>query len=111
MLIRNCETKLFQRSDFNVRVTIFDKNPKHYPPEAHKVAWIETIRDSLGGAIVNSTKEDAFTLTKEGQHYAYLYQGSGKGLIEKIKSKYQKPCSLRIELLGDTNRAWIIIVI
>lgn len=110
MLIRNCETNLFQHGDFNVRVTIFDKNPKHYVPEAYKGAWIETIRDMLGGYIVNSDKEDAFTLTKEGQRYHYLYQGSGKSLITMLRSKFQKPCSLRIELLGEPTRAWIIII-
>ncbi len=110
MLNRNCATDLLERGDFNVRVTLFDKNPKHYVPEAYKAAWIETIRDCLGGGIVHSNEPKTFAIKKPGQKTAYLYGGTFTQFIQKLESYFQKPTSIRITILGEHDRSWIILI-
>ena len=111
MLIRNRETKLFQSGDFNVRVTVFDRNPKHYVPAVYKSAWIETIRDALGGGILDSKKVRGFTIYHDKMRTFYLFNGTGKELISKINAMFQKPKSLRISIIdGDREKTWVIII-
>ena len=110
MLTRNCATDLFERGDFNVRVTLFDKDPRHYVPAAYKSAWIEAIRDSLGGGIVHSRKSHAFAVKKPGQKHSYLYSSTFAQFIRKIESSYQKPTSIRITIFGEPDRSWLILI-
>lgn len=110
MLTRNCVTNLFEKGDFNVRVTLFDKNPKHYTPEAYKAAWVETIRDSLGSGIAHSNEIRAFSVKKPGQKSSYLYEGTFSNFIRKLQSSLQKPTSIRITIFGEPDRSWIILI-
>lgn len=110
MLTRNCVTDLFESGDFNVRVTLFDNNPKYYVPEAYKGAWIETIRDSLGGGIVNSKEVRAFSIKRTGKKDSYLYEGTFTQFLEKLRSSFQKPTSIRITIFGEPDRSWIILI-
>ena len=110
MLTRNCATDLFQSGDFNIRVTLFDRNPKHFVTDAYKAAWIETIRDSLGGGIANSNEVKSFLFRLTGQKSSYFFDGNFSQFIQMIKHCCQKPTSMRITLLGDAPRTWIILI-
>ena len=110
MLTRNCVTDLFEKGDFNVRVTLFDREPKFYLPEAYKAAWIETIRDSLGGGIFPSNEVRDFSVKKAEQKASYLYSGTANQFIQELKSSRQKPTSIRITILGKPDRTWIILI-
>lgn len=110
MLTRNCESqkaRLIYPMDFNVRVTVFDKEPKYYVPKAYYSAWIKTIHDSLGRSIVNSESNFVFTIKRLGHENSSLFHSPGNKLIEKITKKYQKPISLRIETIEENPRAWV----
>lgn len=111
MLSRNCEAlSLFKKGDFNVRVTLFDKNPKNYYSKEFKMAWIETIRDSLGGGIVNSNNQESFTVTKVSKTSSYLFRGTGSEFINILKNAVDEPKSIRIDIAGEPVRSWIILV-
>lgn len=114
MLIRNCEaTSLLREGDFNVRVTIFDRNPKFYTPEAYKAAWIETIRDSMGGMLVNSKETFKFHIQIASAKGFQEITGPSSDLISLLRSEaYPKPMSLRIDVVKSKNKmhSWIFIV-
>ena len=110
MLNRNCATDLFEPGDFNVRVTLFDKNPKYYVPGAYKAAWIETIRDSLGGGISHSNEIRTFRIKRPNQKNAYLYEGTFSQFIQMLKATRQKPTSIRITIFGERDRSWIVLI-
>lgn len=109
MLIRNCALELFQQGDRNVRTTVFDCNPRYYVPEAYKIRWIETIKDSFGKGLLNSSVLKSFCIRKPKQKNAYLYSGTFSDLIQKIDSMFQKPTPIRIDILGDKQHTWIIL--
>ena len=109
MLIRNCVTDLFNSDDFNVRLTMFAKNPKFFLSQAYKAAWIETIRDSLGEGILNSNKEYKFAITTSTPLSVTLYEGTPKGLMKFITDNVS-PSSIRITLFDITEKTWIILI-
>lgn len=114
MLTRNCEaTSLLREGDFNVRVTIFDRNPKFYTPEAYKAAWIETIRDSMGGMLVNSKETFKFHIQIANAKGFQEITGPASDLISLLRTEaYPKPMSLRIDVVKSKNKmhSWIFIV-
>ena len=110
MLTRNCATDLFEKGDFNVRVTLFDKNPKYYTPEAYKTAWAEAIRDCLGRGIAHSNEIKGFRIKKSKHKQTYFYQGNFTQFIQMLKTTIQSPTSIRITILGETDRTWIILI-
>ncbi len=110
MLTRNCATSLFKTGDFNVRVTLFDKNSKYYTPKAYKAAWFETIRDSLGGGNIQSNVEKTFYIVCEDSKNYHLFKGTTRELIQKMDYMFLKPVSIRISLLDEKEKSWIILI-
>lgn len=115
MLNRNCATEdLFENGDFNVRTTLFCKNPKYYVKEAYKKAWIETVKECLGGFIVNNELYLSFKITymnsENTKIICPLYE-KGINLPRRLKKLFDTPQSVRIDLLtNNSKRTWIIIV-
>lgn len=108
MLIRNCD--LFKPNDINVRTSIFSRNPKHYLKDAYMTAWIEFIKDCLGGGIIHSDTPLSFTVQKAGLKSSIIFNGTGQEFIKKLRAGCQKPVSVRIDILGKSTRSWIILV-
>ena len=115
MLTRNCATEnLFEKDDFNVRTTMFCKNPKYYVVSAYKAAWIETIRDCLGGFIVNNASYLSFKITyiDSNQHKIVCpLHETGINLSRRLKKLFDAPQSIRIDVITNcSKKSWVIIV-
>lgn len=117
MLIKNCKTNLFKENDFNVPVTMFCKNTRHYTPEAYKSAWLETIRDTLG-EIVNSSLTFVFKIYTSdcSSENSICVTCKGTDIKNQIASTFEKPTSLRIDIAGSSQRrafkrkSWLILI-
>ena len=108
MLNRNCAiTNLLREGDFNVRVTVFDHSTHT------KGAWIEIIRDSIGGGIVNSTERIKAEIIDENGRCIVCGILAGNNIANIIDAYCKDPIGLRITLtkLSDRSkvRTWIIV--
>ena len=112
MLTRNCETKskLIYPGDFNVRLTVCTSKSRYLTEGAYYPAWIETIRDSLGGSILNSSEIKTFSVRRIDKDSSYLFHLQGKMLVERLKGFFQKPVSFRLETLEERPRAWVFLL-
>ena len=110
MLIRNCETDLFRRGDFNVRVSLFEKKKKYYLPFAYKEDWINTIRSCLGNGNLSSTEILSFSVSQTGKDKPALFKGTFSMLVENLERCSCEPTSIRIDLFSKPNRSWIILI-
>ena len=114
MLIKNSETNLFKQGDFNIRVTLFDKNPKYYSAAAYKEIWVKTIYDSLRGSIIHTNKQYTFCIEYPGLEKPYALIGTAAQLTKNLYS-YDLPKSVRITISDSSNDychlgTWIIII-
>ena len=114
MLTRNCAiTKLLREGDFNVRVTVFDHTKCSDDPNYQKGAWVEMIRDSVGGGIVNSNNK--YKLIIEYVNRPHPFRGILKGnlIAEMIRVSCPTPEPIRISIApaSDTSklRTWIFV--
>ena len=110
MLTRNCVTNLFKKDDFNVRVSVFDKNPAHYLPKAYYNAWIDMITDSLGGGLLNSGKEIimVFTRTSKEQNGHQIISDQ---IPEYVRSDFTKAEPMRIDIIKNNEKhSWIFLL-
>ena len=112
MLIRNCEKKvpLIYPGDFNVRVTVCAPKSKYTTSACYYAAWIETIRDSLGGSMVHSTETKSFTIRRIDKNSNYLFSSQGTHLAEELKKAFQTPISFRIETVEACPKAWVFLL-
>ena len=114
MLTRNCAiTKLLREGDFNVRVTVFDPTRCSNDPEYQKGAWIEMIRDSIGGGIVNYRTKVKLIIEHANRKQAFRGIISGSLIPEMIRVSCFVPEPLRISIApaNDTSklRTWIFV--
>lgn len=113
MLKRKCEiTGLLNEGDFNVRVTIYDPTKASNDPTKQKAAWLESIRDSLGGSIINTVCTYDWEVTN--QHGIKIGSGwtKGKNITKVIDALFEKPEPIRISVKttdSTTPRIWIFI--
>ena len=114
MLMRKCAIdKLIQEGDFNVRLTVFNPAKCSANPEAQMGAWIETIRDSIGGGIVNST--DRIKLIIDDENGVRVFRGiiDAYRISEVIQVFCKRPYGIRISIAPakDTSRlrSWIFV--
>ena len=114
MLTRNCAIiNLLHEGDFNVRVTAFDHTKCSDDPDYQKGAWLEMIRDSIGGGIVNS--HDKVKLIIERANGARPFSGiiSGYIIAEMIRVTCHTPEPIRVSIAPeyDTSklRTWIFV--
>ncbi|MBR1986803.1 MAG: hypothetical protein IKK84_01100 [Clostridia bacterium] len=114
MLTRNCAiNKLLNEGDFNVRVTVFDYTKCSDDPERQKGAWIEAIRDSIGGGIVNSHAKVKLIIEHANGQRPFRGIISGNLIPEMIRVSCFIPESLRISIApaNDTSKlhTWIFV--
>ena len=114
MLTRNCAiNKLLKEGDFNVRVTVFDHTKCSDNPDYQKGAWIEMIRDSIGGGIVNS--HDKIKLIIECAYNKRHFRGiiSGNVIADIIRVTCHTPEPIRVSIApaNDTSKlhTWIFV--
>lgn len=113
MLTRNSQIeKLLEEGDFNVRVTIYDPSQVSKDPEKQKAAWLEAIRDSIGGGIVNSTERYAIWIKTPEESLIDGLLIAGKIVATTIDYHCEKPQPIRISLKPISHpgpsRVWII---
>ena len=112
MLTRKCVIeKLLKEDDFNVRVTAFQASRISGDPKLQKSAWLETIRDALGGGIVNTNLQHSVQLEDENGTIVGTGVVAGKNIAKVIDAVCETPIPIRItikscESLND--RVWII---
>lgn len=106
MLTRNCVKKLFKPNDTNARVTVFSEKAD---PITYKLRWLDTICNSLGKGIVNSTDAQPITIIAANGHYIDGFM-TGNQLMNTLERSFYEPISLRINLSGWPTRSWIIIL-
>jgi hypothetical protein len=114
MLTRNCAiTKLLREGDFNVRVTVFDPTRCSNDPEYQKGAWVEMIRDSIGGGIVNSNTKVKLIIEHANKKHPFRGILKGSLVAEMIRVSCNAPEPLRISIApaNDTSklRTWIFV--
>ena len=114
MLTRNCAiTKLLREGDFNVRVTVFDPTRCSNDPEYQKGAWVEMIRDSIGGGIVNSNTKVKLIIEHANKKHPFRGILKGSLVAEMIRVSCNVPEPLRISIApaNDTSklRTWIFV--
>lgn len=104
---------LLRERDFNVRVSKLPSDVK-YPSVAEKLeAYIELVRDALGGAIITSnvTLIGNYTIIKSnGDYYSTPFQLKGVSLIDNLKPSIKKSIAIRINirLKEGGYKSWII---
>lgn len=115
MLTRNCAiTKLLREGDFNIRVTVFDPTRCSNDPEYQKGEWVEMIRDSIGGGIVNSHDKVKLVIETTSRKHP-LFSGiiSGYVIAEMIRVTCHTPEPIRVSIAPayDTSklRTWIFV--
>ena len=114
MLTRNCAIiKLLKEGDFNVRVTAFDHTKCSDNPDYQKGAWIEMIRDSIGGGIVNSNTKVKLIIEYEDRPHPFHGIISGSRIAEWIRVSCPTPTPIRVSIApaSDTSklRTWIFV--
>ena len=118
MLIRNCVSNLFRSNDENVRVTIFNKNPKYYITGGYMHSFLETVRNSLGPGITSNSAEELcfFLIFEVADNYIYKeIDCYGKQIMDEIEKLIEYPKSIRIECCKRgqfrSKRSWLILVL
>ncbi len=114
MLTRNCAiNKLLNEGDFNVRVTVFDHTKCSADSERQKDAWLEAIRDSIGGGIVNSHDKVKLVIERINDNHPFRGIISGYVIAEMIRVTCHTPEPVRISIapISDTSklRTWIFV--
>ena len=113
MLTRKCAIEqLLEEGDFNVRVTIYDPTQVSKDPEKQKAAWLEAIRDSIGGGLVNSTSRYAIWIKTPEKSLLDGILTAGKGIAPAVNYCCDSPQPIRISLkpisAPGPSRVWII---
>ena len=107
MLIRNCETKLIFPGDFNVRVTVCKESHPLGQKEGSYPSWLDTIKESLGGSILNSDEIKTFSIRRIDKKQSYLFKKRSSGIMSCFTYWFQKPVSFRLETIEEHPKVWI----
>lgn len=98
---------LLRTGDYNVRVTIGRTD------NTSDLAFLELIRDSLGGGLIDSDDIYDFTVyvvNKNGTTTSLKFNGSGKTIINQISYYIPNSPGMRFDVsYGNKKRTWIII--
>ena len=108
MLTRNYLKRLFEDTDINIPVTIFTEPLKK---EHSKLSWFNTIRECLCDQLLISEQVYTFQITSiKGK--IYTIHSTGTHFIEELQHLflYKDPLSIRVDILEDSDRSWIILV-
>lgn len=111
MLNKRYLKRLFVDNDTNVPVTIFNECTKKDCDSLYRSKWFFTIKDCLGKALTQSEQTYTFQITSiKGK--IYTIHCAGNHLIDELRSlfMYKDPMSIRIDILEDYDRSWVIIL-
>jgi len=109
MAIANYEAvnKLLREGDYNVRVTI-----GHHDNQTDS-AFLELIRDSLGGGIINSRNEFRFVVNAvrfEAVFSGGIFDVKGNEFIANLKENIHDYVAVRIDIIKQRRiKTWIIV--
>lgn len=113
MLTRNSQIeKLLEEGDFNIRVTTYDPTRLYPTPAQQKGAWVEVIRDSIGGGIVNTTELYSLSIKTADKVLLINLHVRGCDIARTIHRYCDHPQPIRITLSGMdsySKRVWIIV--
>lgn len=100
--------RLFENTDVNIPVTFFQPNVKN---DFVKNAWFNIIKESLGQQLLSSKQTYTFQITCT-KCSPYIIEASGIEIMEKLRFAFlhDKPTSIRIDILEDSDKSWVIIV-
>ena len=112
-----CVSDFVRKGDFDVRLTLFNYDPKMCTFKDYKSAWIQTICSTVSSAFVTSHSTFIFDIYDCVSNKAPIrVTCKGTDFAAELDKLFEKPISLRIELAGSSRmvvfvkKSWIIFI-
>lgn len=109
----NYVTKLIQKTDNGVRLTVFDDTTDNTHPEGIYENWLRFIRNSLGNCVFRNEFCALSMYNAKGEGILSLGISSTEDAIELVRNCFNSPEALRIDITTphSTTFSWIFVLL